>query len=73
MDGDMGLTPEEMASLTPDELAELRQAYAEGHAAGYTVGFAESYVKGFRGALAERGFDAEREVPPDDGDGYWDG
>jgi hypothetical protein len=34
------------------------------------VGFAESYAKGFRDALAERGLDAERKVPPDDGDEY---
>ena len=38
MDGEMGLTPEELAGLTPEELAELRQVYAEGHAAGYAVG-----------------------------------
>ena len=38
MDGEMGLTPE--------ELAELRQVYSEGHAAGY----AESYVKGVQDA-----------------------
>jgi hypothetical protein len=68
MDGEMGLTPEELARLTPDELAELRQVYAEGHAAGYAVGYAESYVKGVRDALADRGLNTEREVPPDNGE-----
>jgi hypothetical protein len=70
MDGEMGLTPEELARLTPEELAELRQVYAEGRAAGYAVGYAESYVKGVRDALADRGLDnTEREVPLDDGEG----
>jgi hypothetical protein len=66
MDGEMGLTPEELARLTP---GELRQVYAEGHTAGYAVGYAESYVKGVRDALADRGLDTEREVPLDDGEG----
>jgi len=73
MDGEMGLTPEELAGLTPEELAELRQVYAEGHAAGYAAGYAESYVKGVQDALTGRGLDAEREVPPDDGEEYRDG
>ena len=64
MDGEMGLTPEELAGLTPEELAELRQVYAEGHAAGYVVGYVESYVKGTREAPADRGLDAERERLP---------
>ena len=57
MDGEMGLTPEELAGLTPEELAELRQVYAQGHAAGFAVGYAESYVKGMREALADRGLE----------------
>jgi hypothetical protein len=48
MDGEMGLTPEELARLTPEELAELRQVYAEGHAAGYAVGYAESSSRACR-------------------------
>ena len=63
------------SSGTPQ--AELRQVYAEGHAeghaAGYAVGYAESYVKGVEDALADRGLDAEREVPLDDGEEYRDG
>jgi hypothetical protein len=66
MDGEMGLTPKELAKLTPEELAELRQVYAQGHVAGYAVGYAESFVKGVRDALADRGLDTEHEVPPDD-------
>jgi hypothetical protein len=58
MGGEMGLTPEELAGLTLEELAELRRVYAQGHAAGFAVGYAESYVKGMRGALADRGLDA---------------
>ena len=54
MDGEMGLTPEELAGLTPEELAELRQVYAQGHAAGFAVGYAESYVKGMRRACGRR-------------------
>lgn len=73
MDGEMGLTPEELAELAQEEPAELRQVYAEGHAAGYAVGYAESYVKGVGDALADRGLDAEREVPLDDGEEYRDG
>jgi hypothetical protein len=73
MDGEMGLTPEELAGLTPEELAELRQVYAEGHAAGYAAGYAESYVRGVQDALTGRGFDVKREVPPDDGEEYRDG
>ena len=65
MDGEMGLTPEELAGLTPEELAELRQVYAEGHAAGCAAGYADSYVRGVQDALTERGFDVKREVPPD--------
>jgi len=38
MDGETGLTPEELAGLTPEELAELRQVYTQGHAAGFAVG-----------------------------------
>jgi hypothetical protein len=38
MDGEMGLTPEELAGMTPEELAELRRIYAEGQAAGYAPG-----------------------------------
>jgi len=68
MDGEIGLTPEELAQLTPEELAELRQVYAEGHAAGYAVGYAESYVKGVRDAPTDRRLDTEREVPPDSGE-----
>lgn len=73
MNGEMGLTPEELAGLTPEQLAELSQVYAEGHAAGYAEGYAESYVKGVQDGLAERGLDAEREVPPDDDGEYRDG
>jgi len=73
MDGEMGLTPEELAGLTPEELAELRQVYAQGHAAGSAVGYAESYVKGMREALADRGLDAEREMPPNNDEEYRDG
>jgi hypothetical protein len=73
MDGEMGLTPEELVGLTPEELAELRQVYAQGHAAGFAVGYAESYVKGMREALADRGLDAEREMPPNNDEEYRDG
>jgi hypothetical protein len=37
------------------------------------VGYAESYVKGVGDALADRGLDAERAVPLDDGEEYRDG
>lgn len=73
MDGETGLTPEELAGLTPEELAELRQVYAQGHAAGFAVGYAESYVKGMREALADRGLDAEREMPLNNDEEYRDG
>ena len=73
MDGEMGLTPKELAGLTPEELAELRQVYAQGHAAGFAVGYAESYVKGMREALADRWLDAEREMPPNNDEEYRDG
>ena len=70
MDGETGLTPEELAGLTLEEPAELRQVCAEGHAVGYAVGYAGSYVKGVQDALAERGLGAEPEVPPDDSEEY---
>jgi hypothetical protein len=35
--------------------------------------YAESYVKGMREALADRGLDAEREMPPNNDEEYRDG
>jgi hypothetical protein len=49
MDGEMGLTPEELAGLTPEELAELRQVYAQGHAAGFAVGVCRVVRQGHAG------------------------
>ena len=62
-----------MAGMTPEELAELRRIYAEGQAAGYAVGYAESYAKGMRDALADRGIEAERDAPLENGEEDRDG